>query len=257
MLNYMKSECYRTVKGKGFYTAIAVLGGMVLAMNVILALAGRYLPDFPYGTFRFSLNMYTGSVFLTVILGAVVPACLFFDDRRNGVLKNAVSYGIAREKLFLGKCIVAFFFTLLILCAVLVIYIGSAYLFLKNPEWEPLREMLMGVVSALPSAAASLVLCMLLGCIFQKDMTAVIVWVSVYYLIPMAFFLAGMKIDWFSRIFKWMPYGFLRMEALVTMRDYQCLWDTASGFLRCQLSGFVGILLFLMIGFWKFPKREL
>lgn len=257
MLNYMKSECYRTIKGKGFYTAIVILGGMVLAMNVILALSGHYIPGFAYGTFRFSLNMYTEYMFWTVVLGAVVPACLFFDDRRNGVLKNAVSYGIAREKLFLGKCIVAFFFTFLVLCAVLAVYVGSAYLLLKNPEWEPLREMLMGVVSALPSAAASLVFSMLLGCIFQKDMTAVLVWVSVYYLIPMAFFIVGMKFDLFARIFRWMPYSFLSVESLVTMGDYQCLWDTADGLFRCQLSGFAGILIFLVLGIWRFPKTEL
>lgn len=257
MLNYMKSECYRTLHGKGFYMAIGLLGGMVLCMNVILALSQHYLEGFLYGTFRFSLNMYTGAIFWMIVLGAVVPACLFWDDRRNGVMKNAIAYGIAREKMFLGKCIVAFGFTALVLCAVLAVYISSAYLLLANPEWEPLREMLMGVCACLPSAMASLVFSIMLGCICQKEMTSVLVWVIVYYLIPMGFFLAGLKFDIFARISRWMPYGFLTTEAIVYMNRYDCLWDTAAGFAKCMVSGAVGMAVFLIAGIWKFRKQEL
>lgn len=257
MMNYIKSECYRTIKGKGFYTAIAVLSGLVLFMNVVLAVSNRYIEGFRYGTFRFSLNMYTGSSFCMVLLGAVIPACLFWDDRRNGVMKNVISYGIAREKMFLGKCIVAFGFTALILCAVLAVYISSAYLLLENPEWEPLREMFMGVAASLPSAMASLVFCIFLGCVFQKEMTAVIVWATVYYLIPMGFFFAGLKVEVFAKILSWMPYGFLRTEAFVSMNSYYCLWDTAAGFAKCMISGAAGIVIFLVVGIWKVRRQEL
>lgn len=256
MLNYMKSECYRTLRGKGLYTAIALLGGLVLCMNVILAVSRNYIEGFLYGTFRFSLNTYTGSIFCMIVLGAVVPACLFWDDRRSGVMKNAISYGVAREKMFLGKCIVAFGFTFLVLCAVLAVYISSAYLLLDHPEWEPLREMLMGVAAVLPSAAASLVFSIMLGCVCQKEMTSVLVWAVVYYLIPMAFLFASLKFDVFARIMRWIPYGFLQTEALVSMNSYYCLWDTAAGFTRCIVSGVVGIVIFLAVGIWKIRKQE-
>lgn len=257
MLNYMRSECYRLKKDKGFYKAVVILGGLVLAMNVVLALAGNYLPGFRYGTVRFSLNMYTSGMFFTVILGAVVPACLFWEDRKNGVLKNAISYGISREKLFVGKCIVAFYFTFLTLCAVLAIYAVSAWLLLDHQEWEPLKELLMGVVASLPSGIGSLIFSILLGCIFQKEMTSVIIWISVYYVIPMVFFLVGMKIELLAKVFRWMPYCFLGTEAMVSMNAYQCPWDTAGGLGRCLLSGFIGIVIFILIGCRKFRKQEL
>ena len=256
MLNYIKSECYRTGRGKGLYQAMAILAGMVLAMNGILAAAQRYLPDFRYGTFRFSLNTYTSMIYVLVLCGAIIPGCLFTDDRRNGVLKNAIAYGISRDKIFLGKCTVAFLFTFLILCTTLFIYVGSAWALLENPEWLPVREMLMGTAAALPSAVSSLVFLILLGLLYEKETTAGLLWTTVYYLLPLACNIAGWKLDIFARISSWMPYCFLRNEAIVTYHDYQCLWDTASGFVKCMISGFAGTAFFLIWGLWRFRRQE-
>lgn len=256
MLNYIKSECYRTLHSKGLYIALAILSGAVLFMNIALALGGQYIPDFKYATFRFSLNNYTAMTYSMVVLGAVVPGSLFLDDRRNGVMKTTISYGISREKIFIGKCIVAFLFTFLIFCIVLPVYVGSAYLLLENPEWLPLREMLTGAAASLPSAAASLVFIMLLGSLYEKEMTAVLWWAVFYYIIPMLCFLAGLKIDLFAKLSAWTPYNFLRNEALVSMSGYQCLWDTPDGFAKCMVSGFAGIAIFTVFGIWRFRKQE-
>lgn len=256
MLNYIKSECYRAIHAKGVYMAIGIMAAMVLAMNIVLALGGQYIPDFRYGSFRFSLNTLTAAIYSVVLLGAVVPGCIFMDDRRNGVLKNAVAYGISREKIFVGKCLVAFLFTFFILCAVEIVYVGSAWVLLDDPEWVPLREMLMGIGAALPSAAASLIFMMLLGILFEKEMAAAIWWAAFYYLIPMAFSLVGLKLEAFAKIASWMPYTFLRMEAIVSYSDYHCLWDTPAGLTKCIVSGVIGCAVFLGFGIWKVKKQE-
>lgn len=256
MLNYMKSECYRTFRQKSFYVMIGILGGLVLFLNVVLALSQHYIPDFRYGTVRFSLNNFTSVMHFMLVLGAMIPGCLFLDDRRNGIMKNAIAYGISREKLFLGKCIVAFAFSFLIMCVVLAVYVGSAYLLLTQPEWLPLKEMLTGMAASLPSAAASLILMIFLGAVCTKEITAVLVWASVYYLIPTAVFMAGLKFQIFSKISQWLPYNFLRLEVLVTFSDYHCLWDSAAGFAKCMISGGIGIAVFLGLGIWRFRKQE-
>ena len=53
MMNYMKSECYRTLNTRTFYLVTLVLGGLVLLMNLIYFVSGRSIPDFRYDTFRF------------------------------------------------------------------------------------------------------------------------------------------------------------------------------------------------------------
>lgn len=256
MLNYIKSECYRTIKGKSLYLAMGILSGLVLFMNFVLAAVGHYDPDFRYANFRFSLNNYTAMIYCIVVLGAVVPGCIFLDDRRNGVMKNVISYGISREKIFIGKCLNAFFFTFLVLCEVLVVYVGSAYLLLENPEWVPLREMLVGTAAALPSGIGSLIFMMLLGSLYQKEMTAAVWWMAVYYLVPVAFALIGMKFEVLARIASWMPYVFLSSETMVTYDSYQCLWDTSAGFAKCMISGILGIVIFTAFGIWRFRKQE-
>ena len=116
--------------------------------------------------------------------------------------------------------------------------------------------MLTGTAAVLPSAATSLIFAIVLGILFQKDLTAVMIWAVVYYVIPMALFFVGLKVEFVGKIVEWMPYGFLQMEAIVTYSDYYCLWDTAAGFSRCMISGFAGIVIFLALGIWRIRKQE-
>lgn len=256
MLNYIKSEWYKTTRGKGVLMAAAILSGLVLFMNIGLALAQRNLQNFQYGTFRFSLNNFISSAYIMLVMGAVVSGCVFLDDRRSGVMKNTVSYGISREKIFLGKCIIAFFFTFLVLCAVTAVYMGSAYLLLDDPEWLPAKEMLMAIAASLPSAAGALILMMLLGSIYEKELTAAIWWAVIYYIIPMVCSILGLRLAFFAKISAWMPYNFLSSEAVVTMTGYECLWDTPEGFAGCMISGLAGIVIFTVFGIWRFRKQE-
>lgn len=257
MSNYIKSEWYRILHGKELYTTAAIMSGLVLLMNLVLFFAARMIPDFKYGTVRFSLNAFTSSSFVMVILGAIVAGCLLIDDRKNGVLKNAVSYGISRSSILIGKCIIGVFFALILLVAVFVVYVGSAYLLLDHPEWLPLREMLSAIGASLPSAVASLILTLVLSSLLQKDMHVVLWWFTFFYFIPIVTFLIGLKVELAWKLYEWMPYGFLRTNVYVTMNSYDCLWDTPSGLARCLIAGAVGILGFLCFGIWKFNKQEL
>ena len=114
------------------------------------------------------MNTLTSMIMVMLAMGAVVASLLFIDDRKNGVMKQMIAYGISREKIFVGKCIVALGFSLIIMVAVLVIYVGSAYLLLREPEWLPLKEMLLGIGASLPMAAASLIFTLALGSWYKK-----------------------------------------------------------------------------------------
>lgn len=256
MINYMKSEWYRVTHGKGLYVTTAIMAGMVFLMNLILSISAKAIPDFRYGIFRFSLNTFTSVPFAMLVLGAVVAGCLFIDDRKNGVLKNVISYGITRTEIFTGKCIVAFFSALIMLAVVLAVYVGSAYFLLDNPEWLPLREMLTGIGASLPCAAASLIFMVFLGSVCTKEITAVLWWALIFYLIPIIFFFTGLKFDIMNRIARWMPYNFFHTEVFVSFDAYQCLWDSSEGLARCLIAGIAGIVIFLLFGIWRFRKQE-
>lgn len=256
MLNYMKSEWYRVTHSKGMYVMTAVLSALVLLMNVINAICNHMLTDFPYGTVRFSLNVLTSSPFILLVMGAVVAACLFTEDRRNGVLKNAVSYGIPRTDILTGKCLVSLLTAVIVMVVVVIVYVGSAYLLLLNPELLPLREFLSGIGATLLCAVASMILMIVLNSLCQKETIAVIWWVVILCLIPVVFFFIGLKVEIFGRIAEWMPYNFLRIEVFVSMNGYRCIWDTTEGLVRCIAAGAIGIVVFLVFGIWRFRKQE-
>lgn len=257
MLNYMKSERYKIIHGKGFYIAGGVMCGLVLLMNLILWGSNHFITNFPYGTFRFSLNTFTAQPIWMIALGSVIAGVLFIDDRKSGIIKNAVAYGIPREQILIGKWLVSLASSLILMCVVFAVYVGSAYILLEKPEFEPFRQMVMAMISALPFSIAAMMLMNCLGVMIEKETIAMLWWMAVIYFIPMAVDILGLYFKGIQRISRWLPYTFLRREVLVTMGEYQCLWDTPEGLLKCMVTGVIGIAVFGVWGIIKFRRQQM
>lgn len=257
MLNYMKSEWYKTIHGKGFYIAGGVICGLVLLMNLILWGSNHFITNFPFGTFRFSLNTFTAQPIWMIALGSVIAGVLFIDDRKSGIIKNAVAYGVPREQILIGKWLVSLASSLILMCVVFAVYVGSAYVLLEKPEFEPLRQMVMAMVSALPFSIAAMILMNCLGVMIEKETITMLWWMAVIYSIPMAVDMLGWYFKIFEKISRWLPYTFLRSEVLVTRGTYQCLWNTPEGFLKCMAAGVIGIVVFGAWGIIKFRKQQM
>ena len=257
MLNYMKSEWYKTIHGKGFYIAGGVMCGLVLLMNLILWGSNHFITNFPYGTFRFSLNTFTAQPIWMIALGSVIAGVLFIDDKKSGIIKNAVAYGIPREQILIGKWLVSLASSLILMCVVFAVYVGSAYVLLEKPEFEPFRQMVMAMISTLPFSIAAMILMNCLGVMIEKETITMLWWMAVIYFIPMAVDILGLYFKGLQRISRWLPYTFLRREVLVTMGEYHCLWDTPEGFLKCMVTGVIGIAVFGVWGIIKFRRQQM
>jgi ABC-2 type transport system permease protein len=257
MLNYMRSEFFRIFHSKVIYIMMAVLVGISLLVNGVLTIFLHVTEGFRYGTFRFSLNTLTSSLFYMLVVAAAVAWILFSSEMKNRVLHNTVAYGISRDRILLGKCIVGLAVCLILLAVLLVSYVGSAYLFLDEPEWLPLRELLTGILSMSLCAVSAMVFMIVLHLLCQKESYAVLWWILIFVLIPFACMLLGMKVDVFHRLASWMPFSLLKMDAGISFSDYQCLWDTAAGFARCLISGIAGILILGGFGIWRFRKTDM
>lgn len=256
MLNYVRSEFYRVLHGKAIYVLTGVLSGLTILFNLILYAFGTN-QAFLYGNIRFSLNMLTGS--LTLIMGAalIVVSYIAADEYKNGTLKNVIAYGISRNTFFTGKCIVSMVISVICMIIVLGFYIGSALLLLENDGMEPVWELLKGVGASVPSALASLVLSVLLFSLFKKEITVVMIWGAILFFIPQVTFFLGFKVEFFKNAAEWMPYNFLRFEAGVNMTEYNCLWNTPEGLLKCILSGVIGVIVFYAAGVLLFRRKEI
>ncbi len=257
MSNYIKSEFYRIRHSKLVYLGTAVLCGLVLMFNIGLAFLNNVDPSFRYGTFRFSLNMFTGAPMTYMYMAGLVPLLLFLEDKRAGALYNTIAYGIPREKIILGKGIVCFVTCCVIMAVTLVFYVGSAWMLLENPETLPLKELLSEIGVLLPTAIAVMLLVIALGMIIQKETNVILAWINVVVLIPNAVYILGLKFDVFYQISRWMPIAYFRREITVYFSSYECIWHTTEGVVRCLVSGFIGIACVLFFSIIKVKKQDL
>ncbi len=257
MLNYMKSECYRVIHGKELYVLTGVLSGLTVLMNVILYLFNRFVFDFPYGSIRYSLNILSSSMTTLLLGGLLVTSFVFSEEHKNGTLKNAVSFGISRGQFFTAKCIVCSAASLACMAVVLTVYYGSAYLLLDDPGGITVMVRLRGVAANLPMAFAAVILTVALMCMIKKEILMSICWMAVIWMIPTICFFAGLKVEWLNRAAEWMPWNYLKYETSVNMTQYECLWDTPEGLVKCLIAGVIGIVVFYVAGYVVFRKRDI
>lgn len=257
MTNYMKSEWYRIFHSKTIYGITVFMVGLALLVNIVLALFLNFTPNFRYGTFRFSLNTLTAQLSILLLGAGIIGIVLFSGEVKNGIVKNVIAYGASRREIFIAQSIVCFLVCLIIMAITLTVYVGSAYLLLEQPEWEPLRQLLTGIGAMLLSAVASMVFILILNMIFTKESTAIMIWASVLFVVPWAFMVLGMKLEVFAKISSWMPYSMLKQEAIVTFSSYDCLWDEPAGLVKCFMVGVLGIFILGGMGMWKFRKSDI
>lgn len=256
MMNYVRSEWYRVTHGKEIYLMTAVIAAGTVLMNLILMISDKLIPDFRYGTVRFSLNCFIGGLFFVCAVGLYVVGMLYSEEASRGTLKNAISYGFSRKSIFIGKCLVSVGISLCSMAVILIIYIGSACLLLKGPYLESVTKMMGGVGAVLLTAVASEILAVYLCMVSEKAMTVVARWCVIMVLIPQACFIMGMKFEWIRKIGDWMPWNFLNKEVIANMSGYQCLWESPEGLARCLIAGGAGIVIFLIGGLVFGNKKE-
>ncbi len=257
MMNYMRSEWYRITHTKDIYVFTGIMAAGVLLLNVGQYVCSAVIPDFRYSSVKFALSFLTGGMGALFLTGMILAMVLFSADQKNGIAKNAVAYGISREKLFIGKCIVSFAAALISMMILLVLYIGTAVLLLEGPAQPYVGLLLEGVLCNLPAAAAFMILAVALGQFFEKDSVAIVLWVAVYYFIPVATFMLGLEIPALEKVAKWMPCYYLNFEVVAGMSGYDCLWSEPAGAARCIIAGVIGIIVFLTAGILMNRRKEL
>lgn len=257
MMNYIKSEWYRMTHSKEIYMFTGILAGTALLFNTLLFVMAQIEEGFRYATVSFSLSMFVCSLSVLFYSSLALVGMFCGQEKKNSLLKNVVAYGISREEIFIGKCIV---FTLISICSmfiILFVYIGSAVLLLEQGPIENVVVIsLRGVTSMLLAAVAYEVLVIVLYIIFEKEIVSCIMWYVIMALVPELCILLGMKYEFFGKLASWMPCGLLRKEVTITLSTWKCVWETSQGFVRCLITGGVWLILFLVWGLLVCKKQE-
>jgi len=260
MLNYIRSELYRSARSVEIKETAFVFTLLVLAMNLVLFFM-KDLEGFRYSGTSFSFSNLVGMPMIYCYVAADVAAMLYEGDRKNGTRGNSISCGISRLELFAGKCIVSFLTALTILVIVLPIYLFSATLLLEHTEPVLVSDMLMELPAVVLPATAALILAVLLLELFDKTVFSILAWLGIIVFLPKILLLAGMAAgDQFPLLMElsmWLPVNFFSVGMQVNMSVCQPIWGTVGGMARCLISGAVEIVLFGAVGALLLRKKEI
>ncbi|MBZ9615151.1 ABC transporter permease [Clostridium estertheticum] len=258
-MNYIKSEFYRVSHSRGIYCLTAILVILSFLLNAVLAWFGRMDgKSFRYDTTSYSYSNLVANPMLFCVMGAVIGIFLYEGNRKYGNLKNTIAFGISRTKVFAGECIVATVSAVFSLIIVISVYIISAVIFLEHTGPVNLMDLLTEIPAVFFIAVASLISGIVCIEAFEKASTGIIIWVTIWFIIPKIFFYLGLRFDMIRNIAMWMPDNFFGVNGMVVnMSQSITAWGTAEGMAKCLMSGIIGTVVFSLLGVILLRKREL
>ena len=256
MLNYMRAEFYKVFRRK--YTWITLT--IVLVLEALLVAGWAFTNA--HGN---DVDFYSGGTMLAAMLGMGFAATLLTSDMvfagqyKNSTLKNEVSFGLSRSRIYLGKFIVQTILSILFMVAMVAFYLGLCYVTLyHDPERDKLAMQIVGysLAVAFPLwVGVQAVSCAMLFLI-KSELGAAFAAAGVFMLLPNVLELAAL----FAGLDK--PAG----QALKTVYDHMptVMADTAASVVgdwaycgKAWLVGAVWLVLFTAVGLIGFRRKEI
>ena len=99
MINYIKSELYRSIKNANLKIMFVIFTVLIVASVLVLNSMLNVDPTFRYGNTRFSLgNVYAQMTMLFSVI--VIFSAIMNDGKGNNTTKQSISFGISRNNIY-------------------------------------------------------------------------------------------------------------------------------------------------------------
>lgn len=145
MVNYLSAECYKAFHRKYFYLFLAAILALASAFMVLLRVEGLRQTQTAEGMImvqQVSVSELLGILAMSLSSGLyfllVAEDVVFSDQYKYNTLKNEVSYGLPRIRIYLGKLISSAIVAVVMCGGLIGGYLGLS--FLLFPGGEGLRE---------------------------------------------------------------------------------------------------------------------
>lgn len=138
MLNYIRAEWYKVARRRYFWVSLGLLLGLEGLFVFTLALERLGGLRFDELVAALCVTMLAG-VYLSVLCADLVDS----DQSKGATLKNEVSFGIPRRRIYLGRLLAALGVALLMCVLVFASYLGSAWLLSVHADPEAERANLL------------------------------------------------------------------------------------------------------------------
>ena len=150
MRAYLTAEWGKAVARPYYRIYLTVMAALAAALALIWWWTGR--EGMFQGSFGECLSLLIPFFSAGIYLAVIVADAVFSDQYKAGTLKNEVSYGLPRVRIYLGKLLTAAAAGLLLVFLTLLAYAVLCRLFIPaGPEdWQAVQTFLFRLLAALP-----------------------------------------------------------------------------------------------------------
>lgn len=249
MLKYLNAELYK-VTHRRVYTCLSL--GIILAGEALLLFLLKFAAGDAENTFESVVYVLTMALPVGLYLAIMVCDMVFSDQYKLNTLKNEVSYGLSRPRVYFGK-LLAEMVTAVVFCAAVVAFFlaaGGVIFPVKTSLGEALSALGKALAAALPLWLGGLGFFHMLLFVTKGSTIATVIYVLVMGVLDTVLELLALFINNFSEIYlavrQWLP---------------SVLFESPSGPApdvgRCWLVGMVWLAVSAALGFISFQKREI
>ena len=254
MRAYLTAEWGKAVARPYYRIYLAVMAALAAALALIWWWTGR--EGMFQGSFGECLSLLIPFFSAGIYLAVIVADAVFSDQYKTGTLKNEVSYGLPRVRIYLGKLLTAAAAGLLLVFLTLLAYAVLCRLFIPaGPEdWQAIQTFLFRLLAALPLwlGALSLTMAAMFNIAHTVPMLAVVL-VCLSGLGPVFRGLAGLGPDWLTALAEALYR--LTLTAPLDLADV-ALWDPAY-LLWCWGVGLLWSAGSTAVGLALFARRDI
>lgn len=252
MLNYIKSEWFRTFHRKYLYITLGCLSAVIIATAIILRINETDLLDVTgsLGTFLLSvvISVMSAGYYLTLLIADMI----FTDEYKHQTLKNTVSYGTSRVKIYMGKLISSMMAGMLVLAVIIAVTIAASLLILgMDAQFTEVltQTMLPKILAFLPLWMAGVAMGIML-LFFFKNTAASFAFLGIAFVLPMV-------LNYLRALYP--VFGTIRDLMVVSKLNLVSSSNMVTGSLMadCWITGLAAVLIYTLIGALVFSRKEI
>ena len=249
MRAYLTAEWGKAVARPYYRIYLTVMAALAAALALIWWWTGR--EGMFQGSFGECLSLLIPFFSAGIYLAVIVADAVFSDQYKAGTLKNEVSYGLPRVRIYLGKLLTAAAAGLLLVFLTLLAYAVLCRLLIPvgAEDWTEIQTFLFRLLAALPLwlGALSLTMAAMFNIAHTVPMLAVVL-VCLNGLGPVFRGLIGLGLDWLSALaealYRITLTAPMDLSAVSLWDPAYLLWCWGVGLLWSAGSTAVGLALF-------------
>mgnify|MGYP000992895163 CR=1 FL=1 len=252
MLNYIKSECYRTVRNRNFKILVGVCALLMAALVVVLKLFSA-TPTFPYANTRFALsNLYMQ---MNLLLGVTIVVSTFLHDNeeKHHTIKHSAAFGIPRTVIFMGRFLVQALVSILIYLVLVGGFTVLSFGLLQHSNAGELEGVLRVSLGSFTCLLTGLAVSHFFLMFAENQSTAMVSALVVLIMIPSIGNLLGRKVMLVKSLMEFFPLNVISDGGPLVEGE----GDIATVIMKSLLIGAVWLVAFLVLGVIRFQKKEI